>query len=150
MRARGFRYVLEPVRQVRRWAVDGLVAELAAAHAALAAEQGEYERLAALERAARAEWNALGAAGQAMRAEQLALAARYLGDCRRRQQAQADAVLAAEQALAAVQQQVQAARCELDAVEEHRLQAQRDFRRQRQDGEIKAADELWNVLKAGR
>lgn len=150
MTARGFRYALEPVRQVRQWALDGLASELAAANEALAVQRRELERLAGLERAAQAEWNALGPAGQAMPAERFAQLARYLGDCRQRQQAQAGAVRDAELALDAVQQQLAAARRELDAVEEHKQQAQRQYRRLRQDGEIKAADELWNVLKAGR
>ncbi|KQV57995.1 MULTISPECIES: flagellar FliJ family protein [unclassified Duganella] len=150
MKLRGFRYALEPVRLTRQWAVDGLAPELQAAAAELAVQQRELDRLQALAHAAQAEWNGLSQAGQAMPAERFAQLGRYLGDCRLRQAVQAQAVERTVQALEAVRQRMLAARRELDAVEEHRDEAGRQFLRQRQDGDIKAADELWNVLKSGR
>ena len=150
MTVRGFRYALEPVRLTRQWALDGLLAELRDAQTELAQRQQELGRLTALAQAAQVEWNALGPAGQAMPAERFAQLSCYLADCRRRQQAQADVVRQAERVLDDVQQSVMAARRELDAVEKHRADASRHVQRQRQDGAIKAADELWSVLKAGR
>lgn len=143
-----FRYALEPLRLTRRWELDALLTGLADCHAQVRAQQQALDALDESLAQARGHWLAGQAEGSVLALESLALLGRYLNDgvARRHDLAQALAKLEAERD-AAAQRAAQAQRA-LDAVEDHRDECHAGYRRMRAGGDLKLADEHWNVMQA--
>ncbi len=146
---RGFHYVLEPVALTRQWALDALLVTLGECNTALAARMTERDALRAQLAQASSEWTALGRGGEPISVDRFALVARYVGDCGERLQQMDLAVQHLQQDCDAALDQVVTARRAVDAMDEHRGAMWREFLKDRQSGEFKVADDLWNGKQTG-
>lgn len=144
-----FRYALQPVALQRQWAVDDLQREMAACNAALAQARAACEDLQEQVAQASLQWRALGHGMQTVSVEQFALLSRFLAERGARLLAAQREVEQQQQACAQVMEQLVAAQRRLDAVQEHKARMRTQFAKVRLNGELKVADEQWNVLQAG-
>jgi hypothetical protein len=146
MAGRGrFRYALEPVRLARQWELDGLLVELAAANAAMAAHRQDLQALLDRMAAAEQEWRHMGQ-GTVVPAGRYMLLSYYIGDCRLRVPGLEAKVHDALRVRDLLIERVIAARKALDAVEEHRDKMKALDVRWRKSVEYKETDERLAVL----
>jgi len=146
----GFRYVLEPLRLTRSWALDAALAELAALNGHIAEQRAAHDEVLRQMAHARAGWLAAQADGAALALGPMALLGRYLQDGARRRLELERRLAALDGEREVLALQASNARRALDAVEEHRDGARRAYRRVRADADLKTADDHWNLLHGRR
>lgn len=146
----GFRYALEPLRLTRSWALDAALAGLAAHNGRIAERRAALEQVLEQMAHARAEWLAAQATGTALALGPMALLGRFLRDGARRRLGLERELAELESERVLLAQQAEAARRALDAVDQHRDDARRAYRRARAEADLKTADDHWNVLHGRR
>jgi flagellar biosynthesis chaperone FliJ len=146
MSGKSFRYALEPLRLSRSWSVDELLAELGGHNERIAVQRRSLEALLEQLALVRSDWMSGQTNGAPLALGRMALLSRYLHDGARRQTEMKRRLDALETERDAAAQRLVEARRALDAVEEHRDEQRLAFRRARANGDLKAADEHWNVL----
>lgn len=142
-----FRYVLEPVLLMRQWDRDALLADLAAANAALDKAQGEVERLELEIAAVTQEWQQAATTSTGIAVHKIAILSRYLDDLIGRRDVAQQLVRLKEREREGLAEETMNQQKAVEAIELHKDDMRAIHRKAQANAALKEADDHWSTLQ---
>jgi hypothetical protein len=145
-----FHYVLEPVLLTRQWSLDALQLKLERVNHALTVCQEQLTTLQEDIVLAANEWKVRAEITHHLRVDQFAVMTRYMHDLAIQRLSKEQALAELGHARDILIDQVVAAQCAVDMVEDHRDRMKAQFIKLRSNEACKNADDQWSILQARR